>query len=62
MRGWRPLNSVLVLRILTGELLRRSPGFVAYGQRRRLVLRGYTLLGKYLRADTNNLWFAPLKK
>jgi FkbM family methyltransferase len=24
--------------------------------------RGYTLLGKYLRADTNNLWFAPLKK
>jgi FkbM family methyltransferase len=24
--------------------------------------RGYTLLGRYLRADTNNLWFAPLKK
>ena len=23
---------------------------------------GYALLGKYLRADTNNLWFAPLKK
>ena len=26
------------------------------------TVRGYTLLGKYLRADTNNLWFAPLKK
>lgn len=24
--------------------------------------RGYALLGKYLRADTNNLWFAPLEK
>ena len=24
--------------------------------------RGYTILGKYLRADTTNLWFAPLKR